>query len=532
MTDNKNIFTNNKKSDNQNVKDNLLIDELDTYSDYVHEFSDSYKNRKEEFLRSLESVNEHKATGKENTVIKNLNNNRKISSIRSIKRVFTRKYDRIAAAVILLMILIPCTVLAAEKIVSYYNINIKKTGNYSYDLGLRKDSDYNANTKFHTNVKINFNTDLRDYDIETDGSNYKLSYAGNDNLKDKNISVMLIGLNDNEDIQLKYITDVKEIEYSDKKVVWFTHSYGENVVNTNNGNYVSDIFAIYSDYGYAIEIKAQNNTSEDLLQELIKNIELVECDESEAAKANYRIYRDEYVKEDNEDIYAGEYTDISYKLNDKFNMPDMDMYSSNKLEYTVNNYTVISSIQDLQDSLINEENNNISDKSNWISSELSCELINEDGTFIKYKRPVTYNMGDGVSTLNSYYEAENISTRLVLVDISVENTSDEYIQNVRLIPQICSLYRHNGRLMIPRECYSNSFVNSEGYPLCVMFKSSLGIVRDAQSVNRTSVNPNENIHIIAGYLVDEDRLDDMLLFYNSYGSLTYKKGKLASIKLK
>ena len=45
MTDNKNIFTNNKKSDSQNVKDNLLIDELDTYSDYVHEFSDSYKNR-------------------------------------------------------------------------------------------------------------------------------------------------------------------------------------------------------------------------------------------------------------------------------------------------------------------------------------------------------------------------------------------------------------------------------------------------------------------------------------------------------
>ena len=68
------------------------------------------------------------------------------------------------------------------------------------------------------------------------------------------------------------------------------------------------------------------------------------------------------------------------------------------------------------------------------------------------------------------------------MDISVENTSDEYIQNVRLIPQICSLYRHNGKLMIPRECYSNSFVNSEGYPLCVMFKSSLGIVRDAQSV--------------------------------------------------
>ena len=430
------------------------------------------------------------------------------------------------------MILIPCTVLAAEKIVSYYNINIKKTGNYSYDLGLRKDSGYNVNTKFHTNVKINFNTDLSGYDIETDGSNYKLSYAGNDNLKDKNISVMFIGLNDNEDIQLKYITDVKETEYSDKKIVWFTHSYGENAVNTNNGNYINDIFAVYNDYGYAIEIKAQNNTSEDLLQELVKNIELVECDESEAAQANYRIYRDEYVKEDNEGIYAGEYTDINYKLNDKFNMPDMDMYSSNKLEYTVNNYTVISSIQDLEDSLINEENNNISDKSNWISSELLGELINEDGTFIKYKRPVTYNMGDGVSTLNSYYEAETISTRLVLVDISVENTSDEYIQNVRLIPQICSLYRHNGKLMIPRECYSNSFVNSEGYPLCVMFKSSLGIVRDAQSVNRTSVNPNENIHIIAGYLVDEDRLDDMLLFYNSYGSLAYGKGKLASIKLK
>ena len=42
MTDNKNIFTNNKKSDSQNVKDNLLIDELDTYSDYVFEHPTNY----------------------------------------------------------------------------------------------------------------------------------------------------------------------------------------------------------------------------------------------------------------------------------------------------------------------------------------------------------------------------------------------------------------------------------------------------------------------------------------------------------
>ena len=61
MTDNKNIFTNNKKVIVRMLKIILLIDELDTYSDYVHEFSDSYKNRKEEFLRSLESVNEHKS---------------------------------------------------------------------------------------------------------------------------------------------------------------------------------------------------------------------------------------------------------------------------------------------------------------------------------------------------------------------------------------------------------------------------------------------------------------------------------------
>lgn len=46
MTDKQKHFYHNKKSDSQNVKDNLLIDELDTYSDYVHEFSDSYKNMK------------------------------------------------------------------------------------------------------------------------------------------------------------------------------------------------------------------------------------------------------------------------------------------------------------------------------------------------------------------------------------------------------------------------------------------------------------------------------------------------------
>ena len=46
---------------------------------------------KKNFIRSLESVNEHKATGKENTVIKILIIIEKLSSIRSIKRVFTRK---------------------------------------------------------------------------------------------------------------------------------------------------------------------------------------------------------------------------------------------------------------------------------------------------------------------------------------------------------------------------------------------------------------------------------------------------------
>ncbi len=516
-----------------NIKNELLVDELDNYKHYIHEFSSEYNNKKKIFLQKIES-NDKKNIRKTIISIDERNTGEKKEIINKIiEGVNKRKFIKgIITAAIVMLILIPSTVLAAEKIIKYYNISIKKIGNYSYNIGLDDESDYND--KFHTNVKIDICGDVYNYEIKTDGSNYKLTYIGDDINYQKDISVMLIGLNKGKDIKLKYITDVNKIEYDDRKVLWFTHNYGVSEGNIGN-KYINDIFVVYSEYGYAIEIKAQKDVSKEILDGLVNNIRLIKCDENESAKANYRIYRDENEDEDNkiteQNMYYGEYSETSYKLKDKFYMPDVNMYSSNKLQFTVNDYKIFDSIDGLIGFSSYYEEKYITDNI-WNTSDTLKKVVDEEGKFISYKRPEIYNMGDGIDTLNSVDKAEYIGTKLVVVDIDVENIDYEDVKNVRLIPQICCLYKYNGKLMIPRENYSNVLVSSEGYPLCAWFDSSLGVDRTENETNRTNVEPGEKIHITAGYLVDEDRLNNMILFYNSYGNLAYSNGKIAYISLK
>lgn len=555
----KNKFCNNTDSNNKDtfndkhkmMCEQLLVHELDSYIQYEHNFSDKYNERKQAFVEELE----HEDTNENINIRKNTVNkfkkydkgNKKRRDNKNIYRILAGRNNRIAAAVILAIIIVPGCVIAAEKVVNYYNVNIKKTGNFGYDVGLERinqyndKEDYSDNDKFHTSVKININKEMKDYSCETDGTNYKYEYTGITNNEAKDIAIMLIGLNKDEDIRIRYVTNLKETEYEDKRVLWFTHNYDsfDMNINTSRSSYVNDVFIVYSNYGYAIEIKSQKDVSQELMEELITSVELIECSESEAAHANYRIYRDEFKEgEENDDIYAGEYNDVSYALNDKFNMLDVDMYSSNKLQFTITGYQVFDSVKDVNNmgfQLYTDNYNDISgdsyNSSNWTNSEFIREITNEDGAFIKYKRPKTHNMGNGIDTLNSIYEVDDVKIKLVLVDINVTNTSNDYVKNVRLIPQICSLYKDAGKYMIPKEYYSNSLVNSEGYPICFMFDSSLGVKRNGGDCNRTDVKPDENIHITVGYLVDEDRLDNMLLFYNSYGNLTYSGGKIAYIRL-
>lgn len=569
MIDKNNNDNNNKNINASDISDFLLAIELERYADCTHEFSGNYDRKKNDFFENIDEINNNIDEIKTNINEQNSNKQDSNSSDieyetkdkssygNSINNIFKRRYLKVIAAAVLLVIVIPCTAVTAGKLADYYNVYINKIDKYSYSIGIQ-DNDVdgkddknavnetidnidkkNKTDKFHTYVRIDINSDINNYSQETDGSNYKLTYIGKDRESERNISIMLIGLNTNEELKLRYVTDVKKYEEDDRNILWFIHEYGETVSDTSENGYINDIFIVYKDYGYAIEIKAQKQVPNEYLKKLVAGISLAECDEHNAAKANYRIYRDEYGIEGNESAdsaYAGEYNDTDYKINDRFYMPDIDMYSSNKLQYTVSNYSVAESVNDMNGTISSVNDNiwNIDtlDNAGWITADAMKKVINDDGTFIKYKRPEIYNMGDGITTLNSVSAVKDTETRLVIADIQIENTSNDYVDNVRLIPQITCLYTENGKLMIPKEHYSNSLVNSEGYPLCVKFDSSLGIERNAEDINRTCVEPGEKIHILTGYLVDADRLDNMLLFYNSYGSLTYDKGKMAYIRLK
>lgn len=449
------------------IQNIILMEILNDARNKKHKFSKKYKKTKKAFIKTL---------GKEN----------KKGDYNNIKR-------RVLVIISLVsVILVPVTAYATIQNITPYEIRIEKNGTYGYRLTIHRNE--KENVYYHSSVRVSLNIELQDYCIDTDGTNYRLTY---NNGKNMNISTMFIGLEDGEDVSFENVINAKKYQRDDRQIVLMYLS--------ENNYYCKDMLVIFNQYGYAVEIKAQREVAEETLFTIAENIMLESCKKSEQSIPNYKIYRNQDSKkeDENKEIWG----DGIINVETGFSLEGL--FDDKQVSVIIKDYKISST-------LMNLDKDYFKDYEHYIS-----RIINENDELIDYKREKNYVLGDGINKINNFQNDNLISLKMILLDIEITNTGDSDIEDVRLAPQICCLWRKESKLYVPTESYSTDSGNLEGWAVYSQYTSSNSErhFNEYERNNKLTVYAGETIYMRLGYIVDADRMNDIVFFYNSQGIL-------------
>lgn len=476
----------------------------------THEFSKDYINKKNDLLNSV-------------------GHDEKVKKIR--KRNFVA-----AAAVGFTVVALPGSVFAAKQIMSGYSINTKQTNNYEYELSFSNPKDDNGNELdnsdvnytaegtssahydpelYHTFVQMNIDYMMDGYSLSTNGSspsNGLFKYHLDDDYTvSHNITIGLIVINENQVITKNNAIEVKNVVVGDNNeaTIFYKNALDET-------SYNKDMIIYFKEYGYAVEIFAQVNVSEDDLIDIANNISLNPCDEDVAMTGS--VYQEDTVSNDTTTTTHSSKDFDTKKLTSDENFVDIGQpfsfdtlygYNDNALEYTVESYTTMDSVAGLDESGFG------------FNLDTIKRLTNEDGK-LAYQQQ-TIERGDGSNTISKVTDTSTVNSKFVYVTMKVKNTSDTDISEIKIEPQICCV---NNDDTIPSRSYYASYKGSiEGYSLYCDYPTMYDENPDAYANNRNfyaqryTIPAGAEIEYHVGFIVDADNMDNMVLFFNPFGTL-------------
>ena len=148
-------------------------------------------------------------------------------------------------------------------------------------------------------------------------------------------------------------------------------------------------------------------------------------------------------------------------------------------------------------------------------------LTDEDGK-LSYQQQ-TIERGDGSNTISKVTDTSTVNSKFVYVTMKVKNTSDTDISEIKIEPQICCV---NNDDTIPSRSYYASYKGSiEGYSLYCDYPTMYDENPDAYANNRNfyaqryTIPAGAEIEYHVGFIVDADKMDNMVLFFNPFGTL-------------
>lgn len=498
----------------------LEIDEFMNNND-THTFSEDYLNKKAALLQSVD---------------KNA----------KVKRIHNKKFIAAAAAGFAI-IAIPGSVFAARQIMSGYDITTKQTNNYEYEISFSNptdadvnepdNSDINYNTDstsnsyhdpelYHTYVQMDIGYMMDGYNLNEKSSSVKdglFKYAlADDYTGSHNITIGLIVINENQTITKNNAISTKNVIVGDgnEATIFF-----KNALDVTSYN--KDMIIYFKEYGYAVEIYAQVNISEEDLMDVANSITLNKCDESVAM--NGTRYNNDSISYTKTREYSAKKKlvndDNIFDIGQAFSFDTTIGYNDSALEYTVESYTTLDSVSELDESGF------------AFNLDTIKKLTNEDGS-LSYEQQ-TIERGDGSNTISKVTDTKTMPVKFVYVTMKVKNTSDTDISEIKIEPQICCLGSDD---TIP---YSSSYASykasGEGFSLYCDYPTMYAQNPDAYGNNRNyyaqryTIPAGEEIEYHVGFIVDADKMDNMVLFFNPTGLIdktsTYYNKAPAIIKL-
>ncbi len=491
-----------KKNSMHNLGEELELQEF-MNNNSTHEFSQEYINKKNELLKSV-------------------GYNEKVKKIR--KRNFVA-----AAAVGFTIIALPGSVFATKQIMSGYGIATKQTGNYEYEVAFSNptqengselgasDTNYTTDSNntmvskndpllFHTFVKMDINY-MPDGYVQSVKDGFKYAYNGS---YDSNLNVT-IGLNtiiENQVITKNNTTDVKAVTVNGREATIFY----KNAIDETTFN--KDMIVYFNEYGYVVEIYAQVGVSEDELMKIAENITLTPCEEDVATSAG--VYP---TTSTNKDADKAQDTstkslpklldnDNFFTFGEAFKLPELTLYSNNEIDYTIENYEILDSVSGL-------DMNNFGDELSTVN-----KLIDENGNFTGYTH-LNIEQGDRINSVDTVTGSEHRDVKMVYVTIKLKNNSNHDINEFKIAPQICCLNEDNSTNLY----YASEKAQPEGWDIYCDYKTMYDENPDLYSNKqrygqRYSIGANEERTFHVGYIVDADKTDNMVLFYNPTGQLS------------
>lgn len=458
-------------------------------------FSEKYESDKKEFLNKI-TINE------------------------AMKKAKRRKM--IIAAACAVIIFVPCSVFAANKVISTFKVNKEQTDPYAYQINFEEETvlaETQAATKselFHSNVKIQYGYIPDGF---TSGMNKSKFALNGDYYSNQNISVRIDTIHTEKPLSFLDVIETKDLTIGDKKATLLYKNY------TDPTSYSKILLIYYDEYGYYIEMFAQTAIPDAELLKMAENITLVSCSAEDtdvpvhpedipevkaimdAAKASKAAMQPTASPSET----ASTPLDESKFLSIGKAFPGLSYYNASKcnspnLTYTVENVEIKDSIAGLNKSGFS-----------YNYAELK-QLVDANGDLKAYVQNEIAS-GDGKTSVDTVVGQSSSNLKLVYVTMKLKNTTSNLVSTVDIIPKICCLANTEGRLMLP-SIYTTKAINSYGGSVYCDHPSrydenpldtSAPPIYLKQTYN---IQPNEEFEYHIAYIVDASKMNNMVLFFN------------------
>lgn len=417
---------------------------------------------------------------------------------------------KLAAACLTIALIIPTGAYAAQKIYQYFTTSVSQN-NYSVDMKVKKISTEKSDSKKpgkYIKVTADFGDDYileKESDGELNGLDNQSAWASY-SYKDgfysgKCFWYEIQYMNGNKDkiISTYDVENNEKISVNGRKAVYCRYN---GIVNSkyskdHNTDYGQSIYIFAEDYGYIIEMAAQNGLAKDDFIKLAEKIQINKAS-SEKDASDYVLYSDSTKAEWNTSADNNSNQEINTK-----NYFTNDEAKVDKATVKITDVKILDSVAGL-------------DKKSFNASGDYFEynkIVDKNGRLNKYDRE-KIQYGDGVTSPKmTVCKTKSVQPKLVYVTAQFSDTSSPGNDGTYEVPSLQLISKENKKIYKYNDEYNrpdyiqNAFTDN----MPCYFEETMG----GKSFWQTKITQNSmTLHF--AYLVDEDQIDGMALSLNNW----------------
>ena len=460
----------------------------------------------------------------------------KIAINEAIKK--SKKRKMLIAAACTVIILVPCSALAANKVMSTFKVTKEQTDPYAYQINFEEETLTAENavtavteiaTKselFHSDVKLEYGYIPQGFTSGSSGCKFALN---GDFYSNQNFSVLIDKIHPEKPLSFLDVVQTTDLTIGHNKATLLHKNY------TDLTSYSKILLVYYDEYGYYIEIFAQTAVPDAELLKIAENITLASCSKEDsdipvhpedipwvkalmdsakakaAATAATAPDIQEAATSSNETTITFGTLDESKFLSIRKSFQGLtysnaSFINSPDITYTVQNVEVKDSIASLNASSFSNNYNEIK------------QLVDANGNLKPFVQN-EINKGDGKTSVDTVVGQTTSNLKLVYVTMKLKNTTNNVVSTVDIIPKICCLANTNGILSLP-DVYTTKAINDYGGSVYCDHPSrydenpsdtSAPPIYLKQTYN---IQPNAEFEYHVAYIVDASKMNNMVLFFN------------------